>query len=208
MQLQWKSIFFTIATVFVTTLTVTSCSDDFVDRSPEYSIDSENYFNSKDDYNKALVAEYDLLQSSYLNVLLGEIASDNTLAGGESPTDVIGFQQVDDMIHTPVNSNLRDLWNWMFAGVQRANYILEFKDKTDFWNSKTKLIFQAKIRSLQKLVSCVLITNLNWLNGLEVFQWKGDARFKIGDEKTIKERQFKKYMLLLKRIWFMLRLIW
>jgi hypothetical protein len=68
------------------------------------------------------VAAYDLLQSSYVNVLLGEIASDNTLAG-ESQTDVIGFQQVDDMIHTPVNSNLRDVWNWMFAGVNRANYI-------------------------------------------------------------------------------------
>jgi hypothetical protein len=37
------------------------------------------------------------------------------------------------MIHTPVNSNLKkNLWDWMFAGVQRANYILEFKDKTDF----------------------------------------------------------------------------
>jgi hypothetical protein len=51
------------------------------------------------------------------------------LAGGESQTDVVGFQQVDDMIHTPVNGNLRDIWNWMFAGVNRANYILEFKKK-------------------------------------------------------------------------------
>jgi hypothetical protein len=33
----------------------------------------------------------------------GEIA-DNTLAGGESQTDVVGFQQVDDMIHTPVSN--------------------------------------------------------------------------------------------------------
>jgi hypothetical protein len=42
------------------------------------------------------------------------------------------------MIHTPVNSNLRDVWNWMFAGVNRANYILEFKDKTTF-TGKIKL---------------------------------------------------------------------
>ena len=172
-----KYLFFTIATVFVTTLTVTSCSDDFVDRSPEYSIDSENYFNSKDDYNKALVAAYDLLQSSYLNVLLGEIASDNTLAGGESPTDVIGFQQVDDMIHTPVNSNLRDLWNWMFAGVQRANYILEFKDKTDF-SGKNQIIAEA--RFLRAYYQFELV---KWFGGIPM---KGDARFKIGDEKTIK----------------------
>jgi hypothetical protein len=53
----------------------------------------------------------------------------------ESQTDVVGFQQVDDM--TPVNSNLRDVWNWMFAGVNRANYILEFR---------TKLLLQVKIK--------------------------------------------------------------
>jgi len=172
-----KYLFLTIATVFVTTLTVTSCSDEFVDRSPAYSIDSENYFNSKDDYDKALVAAYDLLQSSYVNVLLGEIASDNTLAGGESPTDVIGFQQVDDMIHTPVNSNLRDLWNWMFAGVQRANYILEFKDKTDF-SGKNQVIAEA--RFLRAYYQFELV---KWFGGIPM---KGDARFKIGDEKTIK----------------------
>ncbi len=109
-----------------------SCSDKFVEISPEYSIDSENYFNSSDDYYLALVASYDMLQSSYANVIVGEIASNNTLCGGESPTDVIGWQQIDDMIHTPTNSNLHDIWNWMFAGVQRTNYFMEFKDKIDF----------------------------------------------------------------------------
>jgi starch-binding outer membrane protein, SusD/RagB family len=77
-------------------------SDSFVEISPEYSIDSENYFNSESDYYDALVAAYDMLQSTYVNVILGEIASDNTLCGGENPTDVIGWQQIDDMIHTPV----------------------------------------------------------------------------------------------------------
>jgi hypothetical protein len=96
-----KSIyFFTIATIVIFSTLTVSCSDEFVNRDVAYSIDSENYFNSKSDYDNALVAAYDLLQSSYVNVLLGEIASDNTLAGGESQTDVIGFQQVDDMIHT------------------------------------------------------------------------------------------------------------
>ena len=108
-----------------------SCSDDFVDVD-SFDEDSENFFNSEQDYQDALTAAYDLLQSTYLNVLLGEIASDNTLAGGESATDVPGIQEIDDMVHTPVNAQLRDIWSWMFAGVNRANYILEFKDKTDF----------------------------------------------------------------------------
>lgn len=171
-----KYLFTTIITLTLFSTISTSCSDEFVDPKVEYSIDSENYFNSKADYDNALIAAYDLLQSSYVNVLLGEIASDNTLAGGESPTDVIGFQQIDDMIHTQTNSNLRDIWNWMFAGVQRANYILEFKDKTDF-EGKTQLL--AETRFLRAYYQFELV---KWFGGIPM---KGDARFKIGDEKTV-----------------------
>lgn len=112
---------------------ITSCSDDFVDINSEDE-NSEDFFNSEADYQNALIGAYDLLQSSYINVMLGEIASNNTLAGGESATDVPGIQEIDKMTHTPINSQLRDIWNWMFAGVNRANYLLEFKDKTDFPN--------------------------------------------------------------------------
>ncbi|MBQ4822351.1 RagB/SusD family nutrient uptake outer membrane protein [Aquimarina sp. MMG016] len=110
---------------------ITSCSDDFVDVASEDE-NSEDFFNSEEDYQSALIGAYDLLQSTYINVMLGEIASDNTLAGGESATDVPGIQEIDDMMHTPVNQQLRDIWSWMYAGVNRANYIMEFKDKIDF----------------------------------------------------------------------------
>ena len=119
-----------------------SCSDDFVDVKSQAE-NSEDYFNTEEDYQNALIGAYDLLQSSYINVMLGEIASDNTLAGGESATDVIGIQEVDDMTHTPVNAQLRDIWGWMFSGVNRANYILEFKDKTDF-EGKEEILAQAR----------------------------------------------------------------
>lgn len=117
--------------LFVIAIGFNACSEEYLDIESE-DPNSENFFNSQEDYESALVAAYDLLQSSYLNVMLGEIASDNTLAGGESATDVIGIQQIDDMIHTPVNDQLSDIWRWMFAGVNRANYIMEFQDKTDF----------------------------------------------------------------------------
>jgi len=154
----------------------TACSDDFIERDPVYSIDSENYFNSEADYYNALVATYDLLQSTYQNALLGEIASDNTLCGGEGPNDVIGFQQIDDMIHTPVNTELKKIWDWMFAGVNRANYILEFKDKTDF-SGKNQIIAEA--RFLRAYYHFELV---KWFGPIPL---KGDVRFKIDDEKTI-----------------------
>ena len=157
-------------------LITTSCSDEFVDVDPVYSLDSENYFNSESDYNNALIGAYDMLHSSYINVLMGEIASDNTLSGGEAATDTPGIQQVDEMTHTAVNANLKNLWDWMFAGVQRCNYILEFKDKTDFAN-KNQVI--AETRFLRAYYHFELV---KWFGGIPL---KGDKRFSLNDEKTI-----------------------
>ena len=119
--------------IAVSIFLISGCTDDFVDVD-SFNEDSESFFNSEQDYQDALIGAYDLLHATYINVMLGEIASDNTLAGGGSAVDVPGIQQVDDMIHTPVNQQLRDMWGWMFAGVNRANFILEFRDKTDFPN--------------------------------------------------------------------------
>lgn len=169
----YKKIF---AVIFFITVSFYSCTDDFVEISPEYSIDSENYFNSETDYYHALIAAYDMLQSTYANVIVGEFASDNTLCGGENPVDVIGWQQIDDMIHTPTNNNLRDIWNWMFAGVQRTNYFMEFKDKTDF-EGKDKMI--GEIRFLRAYYHFELV---KWFGPIPL---KVDERFKLGDEETI-----------------------
>lgn len=161
--------------VLIASLTV-ACSDEFVATDPIYSQDSENYFNSESDYNNALIGAYDMLHSTYINVLMGEIASDNTLSGGESATDTPGIQQIDDMTQTPVNANLKNLWDWMFAGVQRCNYILEFKDKIDFPN-KNQVI--AETRFLRAYYHFELV---KWFGGIPL---NGDKRFKLDDEKTI-----------------------
>jgi starch-binding outer membrane protein, SusD/RagB family len=170
-----KKRFLTALTAFTILSFSVSC-DDFVDTTPKYQQDSGNYFNSETDYNQALIGVYDILQSSYVNVLLGEIASDNTFAGGESATDVPGFQQVDQMSHTPVNPNLKNVWDWMFAGVSRANYIMEYQDKTDF-EGREKII--AQTRFLRAYFHFELV---KWFGGIPL---KGDARFVVGDETSI-----------------------
>lgn len=171
-----KYIYITIASLALFTTAIISCTDDFVDRPVPYSIDSENYFNSKSDYDQALIGSYDMLSSTFINVLMGEIASDNTFAGGNGPNDVPGYQSVDDMIHTPVNAQIKQLWDWMFAGVQRANYVLEFKDKIDF-AGKNQIIGEA--RFLRAYYQFELV---KWFGGIPM---KGDARFAPGDEKSI-----------------------
>ena len=152
------------------------CTEDYLEKTEEYNISSDNYFNSEEEYYNALIGAYDILQSTYVNVLLGEIASDNTLSGGESANDVIGFQQVDEMTHSPINDNLDDVWDWNFAGVQRANFILEFKDKTDF-EGKDRIIAEA--RFLRAYFNFELV---KWFGPIPL---KVDERFFLGDEKTV-----------------------
>ena len=176
-----------ITAILVFTLVATgiySCSDEYLDETDNYNIDSQGYFNSEDDYYMALVGVYDLLQASYVNVLLGEIASDNTLCGGESATDVVGFQQIDDMGHTSVNSNLRDVWSWMFSGISRANYFLEFQDKTDF-DGRNKMI--AEVRFLRAYYHFELV---KWFGGVPIKDYDAallgsGKRFAPGDELSI-----------------------
>jgi hypothetical protein len=87
--------------ITLTFVSFTSC-DDYLDISPEGQQNSENYFNNPQDFQDALIGVYDLLSTTALNNILGEIASDNSLCGGENPTDVLDWQQIDDMIHTPI----------------------------------------------------------------------------------------------------------
>ncbi|WP_027138064.1 RagB/SusD family nutrient uptake outer membrane protein [Gaetbulibacter saemankumensis] len=161
--------------IFILALVTFSCGDDFVDV-PSEDLNSEDFFNSEKDYQDALVAAYDYLQATARNVQLGEIASDNTLCGGESATDTPGFQEIDDMIHTPINANLREIWTWMYTGVNRTNYIMEFRDKTDFAN-KTSVIAQTRF--------------LRAYYYFELVKWFGDVplaideRIQFGDQFTI-----------------------
>jgi hypothetical protein len=136
-----KNISLVVAVVLVS-IPFSSC-EKFLDLDPPYIQDAENYFQTPQDYEMALVGAYDLLQASFLSVWIGEIASDNTIAGGESVTDTEGLHQIDDMSHGAVNNELRSVWRWNYTGVTRTNYIMEFKDNIDF-AGKDKIIAQTR----------------------------------------------------------------
>lgn len=114
-------------------LLTTSCSD-YVDYDPveNYEIVADVYFQQVEDYEAAVIGVYDPLQWMYMSTLIGDIASDNSLSGGESATDVIGVQEIDQMTHNPNNDNLTSIWRFLYEGVNRANYLEENKDKLDF----------------------------------------------------------------------------
>ncbi len=132
----------------------TGC-DKFLETDPLFTQDAENYFTNPQDYDLALIGAYDLLQGSFMNIWIGEIASDNSIAGGESVTDTKGLHEIDEMTHGAVNTELRSVFRWNYAGVTRTNYLLENKDNIDF---------PEKIKSLQRHNFYGHTITSNWLS--------------------------------------------
>lgn len=115
----------------------------YLEVDPPYTQDAENFFQTPEDFERALTGAYDLLQATFVSVWIGDIASDNTIAGGESVTDTEGLHQIDEMTHGGVNNELRSVFRWNYTGVTRANYLLEFQDNIEF-SGKDKIIAEAR----------------------------------------------------------------
>ncbi|MCH7400923.1 RagB/SusD family nutrient uptake outer membrane protein [Belliella kenyensis] len=109
-----------------------SACDSLLDIDPEYTQDAENFFNTPEDFNRAIIGVYDMMQPAYLNIWIGEIASDNAIAGGESVNDTRGLHEIQDMTHGGVNDELRAVMRVNYTGIARANYIFENQNKIDF----------------------------------------------------------------------------
>jgi hypothetical protein len=110
-----------------------SCTK-FVDFNPQenYEITADNYFKTAEDYQKMTIGVYSPIQWLWSIPVIGDVASDNAVSGGENATDNIALQQIDDYQLIPNNSNLTEIWKSCYEGINRANYLEENKAKLDF----------------------------------------------------------------------------
>ncbi len=127
-----KNLFKT-ALLFILCSTMLASCDDKVDILP-IAPNSENYFNNEEEYEDALIGVYDMLQTTMFNVMVAHTASDDIIAGGDPNTfDQPTLQDIDKMTHSSENNDqIQQIWQLMYAAVNRANYVLEFKNKADF----------------------------------------------------------------------------
>ena len=116
-----------VSLVFLVSL-LSSCKK-WVDYDPkeDFLITEEAYLKSESDYRTMAVSVYTPIQWLNQAVPVGDIASDNSVAGGENASDVLSLQQIDDFTHTPVNSTLTELWQAAYEGINRANYLHQYK---------------------------------------------------------------------------------
>lgn len=93
----------------------------------EFKITDLDYLKSESDYRTMAVSVYTPMQWLNQAVPVGDIASDNAVSGGENASDVLSLQQIDDYTLTPVNSTLTELWQAAYEGINRANYMHQYK---------------------------------------------------------------------------------
>lgn len=119
-----------IVSVVLLLTTVASCKK-WVEYDPkeDFKITEAEYLKSEADYRTMSIAVYTPLQWLNQTVPVGDIASDDAVAGGESASDVLSLQQIDDFTTLPNNSTLSDLWRSAYEGINRANYMQQYKDK-------------------------------------------------------------------------------
>ena len=116
---------------FISSFSVLASCKKWVDNNPtdSYTVTDQQYLQSESDYRTMEVSVYTPLQWLNQMVPVGDIASDNAVSGGESASDVLSLQQIDDFTLTPVNSTLSDLWQSAYEGINRANYMTQYKLK-------------------------------------------------------------------------------
>lgn len=122
-----------ILVILVIILTQSGCKK-FLDYNPheDYKITAADYFKSSSDYQALVVGAYAPLGWLWANNVIGDVASDNSVSGGESASVDWEFDQIDDYRVTPYNGKLKEAWIACYEGINRVNYLEENKSKLNF----------------------------------------------------------------------------
>lgn len=171
-----KNIKYISALILVISIT-TSC-EKFVDYSPkeDYQITADDYLKTPDDYKKMVIGCYSPMQWLWANTVIGDVASDNSVSGGENATDQIGFQQIDDYQIVPNNSYLTEAWKSCYEGINRVNYLVENKAKLDFTGK------EALYGQIYFLRAYYYFQLVRMFGGVPIFTEK---RLSVSDSKTL-----------------------
>lgn len=119
--------------IIISLMTV-SCGKDFLDLDPRGTVLETNFYKTEEDLFKALTATYDVLQwggTDGWTMKLGLLnaLSDDTYAGGSDASDQPNWVACDNFTLSPTLGPQIGLWNKGYAGIYRANLVLQKLDE-------------------------------------------------------------------------------
>lgn len=121
---------------FIAPLTLTSCSDDFLDVTPPDRTTLEEYYSNYDHIMEAIVSvynpmrEYDWNNSQYAPLTFcSDVMADDVWVGGSGISDNQHLQKMFNFNSTENSGDaLTGIWNQSYKGVRNANDVLTYLD--------------------------------------------------------------------------------
>lgn len=107
-------------------LTLSSCSKEFLDLKPISSATSDNFYKTADDFKNAINGAYASLQSGGVfgnSYVFGDVASDNTVPPASG--SVTDQDEFDRFYIRTTNPFISGRWNDSYSAIARFNTILE-----------------------------------------------------------------------------------
>lgn len=130
---------------------LSSCGKEYLELTPKGTDLESGYYKNEDELYQGLVAVYDVLQWGgtggwNMSVGLLNAASDDCYAGGSNASDQPSFVAYDNFTLTSFLGPQGGLWNKYFAGIYRANLLIEKTEALETLdeNFKKRTIAEAK----------------------------------------------------------------
>ncbi|MBD3583653.1 RagB/SusD family nutrient uptake outer membrane protein [Flavobacterium selenitireducens] len=139
-----------------------SCGEDFVTTKPDGLFFEDNYYKNETQAFSGLLAVYDVLRKNsngFENMItMFNAGSDDFYAGGGGATDGTGIQSFSN--YTIDEATIPgSYWNDYYAGIARANILIEKLPAADFGNNEAaRTRFLAEARALRAYYYFQLVT--------------------------------------------------
>jgi starch-binding outer membrane protein, SusD/RagB family len=117
--------YFTIALLIAL---LSGCSKDFLDKSPQSSVNTANFFQTEADAISAINGAYQPLQWPKLynmRMWTTDIMAGNSIVGAGGGTDGLETQDEANFVTATDNQGVLDIWRGPWPGILRCNIILE-----------------------------------------------------------------------------------
>lgn len=131
---------FRIYLMSLVALLIMSCSDDFLDRQPLDTINTENYPTTADELVTVVNGAYQPLQWPKLYNLrmwTTDIMAGNSIVGAGGGSDGVETQDMANFVTSTDNAGALDLWRGPWPGILMANIVLDAAPRLDI-NENTR----------------------------------------------------------------------
>lgn len=146
-KLTMKKIIYILS---ILVITITSCSDDFVELAPENFLNTEDFYKTSDDFNSAVIAAYAKLQSqvsSYFELVEWRSDNLNLNAGTSGAQDRFNINKFQE---TSANGIIQDVWASFYNGIFRCNVITDRIGGANF-DETLKKQYEAEARFIRAI---------------------------------------------------------